>query len=297
MGEKDINAEACCTGKFIHQGGIAGRTESTGLGVYYAIRELMHTKTFYEKAGLTEGLKDKTFVIQGFGNVGYWAAKFVHQDGAKIHGIIEYNSAIYSSKGFDPNDVKRYLNEKGTLQGYPGAEETNVTNPLEIMHKKCDILLPAAVEKSIHKGNADKLNCKILLEGANGPTTFAGEEILLKKGVVVAPDLLVNGGGVTCSYFEWLKNIDHVSPGKLTKKYQEKSNKKLLEMLGYTGAGEMKGAEEIDIVYSGLEEIMTTACKENWEFSVKHNLIFRDACLVNGIHKVYQCYKECGITI
>lgn len=115
MGEKDINAEACCTGKFIHQGGIAGRTESTGLGVYYAIRELMNTKSFYDKAGLTEGLKDKTFVIQGFGNVGYWAAKFVHQDGAKITGIIEYNSAIYNSKGFDPNDVKKYLNEKGTL--------------------------------------------------------------------------------------------------------------------------------------------------------------------------------------
>lgn len=223
MGEKDINCEACCTGKYIGQGGIAGRTESTGLGVYYGIRELINTKSFYEKAGLSKGLKDKTFVVQGFGNVGYWAAKFVHNDGSKILGIIEYNSAIYSSKGFDPDDVKKYMNEKGTLEGYPGAEETNVKNPLEFLTKKCDVLLPAAVEKSIHKGNADKLQCKVLLEGANGPSTFAAEEILIKKGVIVCPDLLINGGGVTCSYFEWLKNIDHVSPGKMTKKYHEKS--------------------------------------------------------------------------
>jgi len=135
------------------------------------------------------------------------------------------------------------------------------------------------------------------LEGANGPTTFAGEEMLLKRGIVVAPDLLINGGGVTCSYFEWLKNIDHVSPGKLTKKYQEKQTRKLLEMMGHETATEIKGPEEIDIVYSGLEEIMTSAVQENWGYAVKHNMCFRDACLVNAIKKVHQCYEECGITI
>lgn len=242
-------------------------------------------------------MKDKTFVIQGFGNVGYWAAKFVEADGSKVTGIIEYNSAIYNSKGFKVDDVKKWFNEKGTLQGYPGAEESNTQNPLEFMHKPCDILLPAAIEKSVNKGNAEKLQCKIVLEGANGPTTFAGEEILLKRGIICCPDLLINGGGVTCSYFEWLKNIDHVSPGKLTKKYQEQSSSKLLEMMGYKGSEKIKGAEEIDIVYSGLEEIMTTAVNENWDYAVKHNLSFRDACLVNAIHKVYQSYKECGITI
>lgn len=261
------------------------------------MRHLAHTESFLKKANLTEGLKDKTFVIQGFGNVGFWAAKFFHQDGAKITGIIEYNSAIYSSKGFNPSDVKRHFQEKGTLAGYQGAEETNVTNPLEIMHKKCDILVPAAVEKSINKGNADKLQCKVVLEGANGPSTFAGEEILIKKGVIVCPDLLINGGGVTCSYFEWLKNIDHVSPGKLTKKYQEKSTKQLLDMLGHKGDGVIKGAEEIDLVYSGLEEIMTTAVQENWDYAITNNLNFRDACLVNAIRKVYKSYEECGITI
>ena len=166
------------------------------------------------------------------------------------------------------------------------------------MEKECDFLVPAATEKSIHKGNADRIKCKVVVEGANGPTTFAGEEILNSKGIVVCPDLLMNGGGVTVSYFEWLKNLDHVSPGKLSKKYDERSQKKLLEMMGFKGNdSSVKGAEEIDIVYSGLEEIMTSAVKESWTFANSKNHNFRDACLINAINKVYQCYKECGITI
>lgn len=298
-GEQDINAEGCCTGKYISQGGIHGRTESTGLGVYYGLRELMNNHpSFYNKVGLPKGLKDRTFNVQGFGNVGFWAAKFFHGDGAKITTIIEYNSAIHNPAGFNPDDAKKWFTEKGTFAGYPHAKEIETKNPLSFMEKSCDFLVPAAVEKSIHKGNAGKLNCKAVVEGANGPSTFAGEEILNSRGIVVCPDLLMNGGGVTVSYFEWLKNLDHVSPGKLSKKYDERQQKKLLEMMGYKGDGSsVKGAEEIDIVYSGLEEIMTSAVKENWNFAVSKNLIFRDACLINGINRVYQCYKECGITI
>lgn len=248
----------------------------------------MSNESFYKKINVSQGLKGKTFVMQGFGNVGYWASKFFHGDGAKITTIIEYNSAIHNADGFDPDDVKKYFQEKGTLEGYPKAKETEVKNPFSFMEKECDFLVPAAVEKSIHKGNASKLKCKAVVEGANGPTTFYGEEELTKRGIVVCPDLLMNGGGVTCSYFEWLKNIDHVSPGKLSKKYEEKSQKKLLEMMGFTGKNDdIKGAEEIDIVYSGLEEIMTSACKENWEFAEKKNLTFREACLINAINKVY----------
>jgi len=265
--------------------------------VYYGLRELMTYPSFYEKIGLTKGLKGKTFVVQGFGNVGYWASKFFVDDGAKILAIIEYNSAVYNEKGIDTEAAKKYFVEKGTFEGFKGGE-VNIKNPKEFMEKKCDFLVPAAVEKSIHKGNADKLQCKAVVEGANGPTTFAADELLNKKGIPVCPDLLMNGGGVTCSYFEWLKNIDHVSPGKLTKKYEERSQRRLLEMMGFKGQlDNIKGAEEIDIVYSGLEEIMTSAVKENWDYSQKHNLPFRDACLVNGINKVYQCYKECGITV
>ena len=166
------------------------------------------------------------------------------------------------------------------------------------MEKECDFLVPAATEKSIHKGNAPNLKCKVVVEGANGPTTFAGEEILASRGIVCCPDLLMNGGGVTVSYFEWLKNLDHVSPGKLSKKYDERSQKKLLEMMGFKGNdSSVKGADEIDIVYSGLEEIMTSAVKESWNMAHSKNVLFRDACLMHAITKVYQCYKECGITI
>jgi glutamate dehydrogenase (NAD(P)+) len=254
--------------------------------------------SFYEKIGLSRGLKDKTFNLQGFGNVGYWASKFFHGDGAKITTICEYNSAIHNPAGINPDDAKKWFVEKGSFAGYPGAKEIELKDPLSFMEKEADFLVPVAIEKSIHKGNADKIRCKAVVEGANGPTTFAAEEILNNKGIVVCPDLLMNGGGVTVSYFEWLKNLDHISPGKLSKKYDERSQKKLLEMLGFKGNdSSVKGAEEIDIVYSGLEEIMTSAVKESWTFATSKNLIFRDACFINGINKVYQCYKECGITI
>ena len=165
------------------------------------------------------------------------------------------------------------------------------------MEKKCDYLIPAATELSVNKNNAPNLQCKAVFEGANGPTTYAAEEILEKRGIVCCPDLLVNGGGVTCSYFEWLKNIDHVSPGKLTKKFDEKSQIQLLSMMGYTGMDDnIKGADEIDIVYSALDEIMTDAVHQNWQYSLDNDLNFRDACLVNAINKVYNHYKISGIS-
>jgi glutamate dehydrogenase (NAD(P)+) len=297
-GHEDINSDGVCTGKFVNQGGINGRTESTGLGVYYGTKQLFSTPSFYKKVGLPAGLKNKTIVVQGFGNVGYWASKFFAQDGCKITTIIEYNSAIHNPEGLDIEAVLVHMKKNGTLAGFAGATEENNVKPLEFMQKECDILIPAAVEKSIHKGNADKLRCKVVIEAANGPTTFQAEEILMRKGVICAPDLLLNGGGVTVSYFEWLKNLDHISPGRMTKKYEQKSQAKLLKALGYS-EGEIdisEGADEIDIVYSGLEEIMTSAVRENWKYAVDNELCFRDACLANAINKVYQCYKECGIS-
>ena len=298
-GEQDINAEGCCTGKFIAQGGINGRNESTGLGVYYAIRELTSYSTFCDKVKLPKGIKDRSFIVQGYGAVGYWAAKFLEKDGGKITTIIEYNSAIHNPDGINVQEAKDFMTKNGTLKGFPGAKETEITNPLLFLEKQADYLIPAAVEKSLHKMNAEKIQAKAIFEGANGPTTFAAEEIFVKRGIVTAPDLLVNGGGVTCSYFEWLKNLEHISPGKMTKKYEEKSQLRLLEIMGYEKkeGEEIEGASELDIVYSGLEEIMCSAVKENWEFAIKKNLTFRDACLVNAIGKVYKSYKENGIMI
>jgi len=296
-GESDINADGCCTGKYIGQGGIAGRTESTGLGVYYAIRELLGVDSFVDKAGLTKGIKGKTFVVQGYGNVGYWVSKFLEDDGGIITTIIEYNSAVHNKDGIDVVDAKKYFVENGSFAGYKGGE-VELKEPDEYMLKPCDILIPAATEKSLHRLNAPHVQCKAVFEGANGPTTFAGEEILLKRGILVGPDLLVNGGGVTCSYFEWLKNIDHVSPGKMTKKYDQKSQIRLLELMGHTElADEIKGAEEVDIIYAALDDTMTTAVHENWNYAQENDLNFRDACLVNAMMKIYNHYKECGISM
>jgi glutamate dehydrogenase (NAD(P)+) len=222
-GETNINAEGCATGKFPSQGGIDGRTESTGLGVYYCIKELLNTESFVEKSLIKElGVAGKTVVVQGFGAVGYWAAKFLQKDGAKIVGVVEYNSAIYNPNGLDVDAVKNHFIQRGTLKGFNRATEETELDPVEFMEKECDILIPAAKEKAINKDNVDRLNCKIVVEGANGPTTFRAEEALLKRGIITVPDMLANGGGVTCSYFEWLKNLDHIAPGRMTKKYSEK---------------------------------------------------------------------------
>lgn len=293
-GETNINAEGCATGKFPSQGGIEGRTESTGLGVYYCIKQLLSMDSFIEKSGLeTAGIAGKTVVVQGFGAVGYWAAKFLQQDGAKIVGVVEYNSAIYNPNGLNVDDVKNHMIQRGTLKGFSRATEETELDPMEFMEKECDILIPAAKEKAINRDNVANINCKIVVEGANGPTTFFAEEELSKRGIITVPDMLANGGGVTCSYFEWLKNLDHIAPGRMTKKYAEKQNLKILETMGYKipktspHMKNLEGAREIDIVYSGLEEIMNDATKVHWEYAVSNNLNFRDACLGKAISKVH----------
>jgi len=267
--------------------------------VYYATRTLLDTQSFADKAGLTTGIKGKTFIVQGFGAVGYWASKFIEQDGGVITTVVEYNSAIHNPNGLDVQDVKDWMMKNGTLENYPKATQKVNTNPQEFLTKfAADCMIPAATEKSIHAGNAEDVKVKAIFEGANGPTTFKAHQILEKKGIIAAPDMLVNGGGVTCSYFEWLKNLDHVAPGRLTKKYQEKSQTRLLDLMGveYTKA-DVEGAGEIDIVYSGLEEIMTHATKENWELGLEKGISFRDACFVNAITKVHKSMEETGLMI
>lgn len=214
--------------------------------------------------------------------------------------LIERDSAIHKADGIDIEDAKAYLVENGSFAGYEGADEVNVDDHLSFYEKEVDFIVPAATEKSIHRVNAPKIKCKAIFEGANGPTTIAAEEILMEKGIIVAPDLLVNGGGVTCSYFEWLKNIDHVSPGKMTKKFDERSQQQLLALMGYTGEeyqSAVHGASEKDIVYSALDETMTSAVRSNWQFAVDNDMNFRDACLVNAINKIYRHYQECGISM
>lgn len=220
-GEKEMNAVGCSTGKHLASGGIDGRTESTGLGIYYVLRELLSKEDFCDKADVNIGLKGKKIIIQGFGNVGYHFARFCVRDGAKVVGIVEHDAAVYSKHGLDVEDVKKHILKHGSLTSYEDAEEKELEDPTFFFRKKCDVFAPCAVDGSINMHNAKHIRAKIIIEGANGPTTFKGDQILRENGQMVIPDMLANVGGVTVSYFEWLKNLSHVVPGRMTKKYEE----------------------------------------------------------------------------
>jgi glutamate dehydrogenase (NAD(P)+) len=261
-GEKDLFSAGCVTGKSLEHGGIDGRTESTGLGVFYGIREAFENEKICEKLNVHTGLKDKTFIVQGLGNVGFWAAKFLTKSGAKLVGVIEHNSAVYNKDGINLKELNDYKLANKTLKGFTGATSFNQDeNPMKVMEMSCDILIPAAVEKSIHKDNARKIQCKLVAEAANGPTTFDADKIMNERGILVLPDLVLNAGGVTVSYFEWLKNIDHKEMGLLYRRWERQSKQTLYKMLagkdqdGIELQG-LDGASEKQIVYSGLEEIM-----------------------------------------
>jgi glutamate dehydrogenase (NAD(P)+) len=305
-GDKDINAEGCVTGKFLRHGGIRGRPESTGLGVYYSIRELLNREDFASKAKLSTGIEGKTFVVQGYGAVGSWASHFLHKDGGKIVGVVEWDCSLSNPDGFDPNDLQKWKEEHGSLKDYPKAKATETENPAKFLELECDVLIPAAVERSIHKFNAKNLKCKVIAEGANGPTTVWGEEICEEKGIVNIPDLLANAGGVTVSYFEWLKNLQHVSAGKLTRRWEEQSKRHLFEFIvgkkfdkadygGNDHHNEFRGAKEIDLVYSGLEEIISESMNSHFNISLEKNCNLRNAGFSSAIDKVANAYKESGI--
>lgn len=293
-GTRDINSSSLVTGKPLPLGGIDGRTEATGLGVFYGTRVLLEHDGFCKRYNLTKGIKDKNVIIQGLGNVGYWAAKFFFEAGAKVIGIVEYNSAIHNPKGMNPDEAFKHFRAKGSFVGFPGATEVfdSAASGLEVMYKECDILIPAAKEDVITKDNADKIKCKILAEAANGPTTFFAQQILDKRDIPVIPDFALNSGGVTVSYFEWLKGLQHSHLGRVMKSWEQKSRKDLLRLLGKESPIAEKGPEEKDIVYTALEEIMSETILEVYELSVKMKLSMRIAGFVKAINKVVKCYEE-----
>jgi glutamate dehydrogenase (NAD(P)+) len=303
IGESDVNSVGCCTGKSVIHGGIDGRTESTGLGVYYGIREALNNKDLSERYDFDIGVTDKEFIVQGFGNVGFWASRFLTKNGAKLIGVVEWNSSIYNSEGLNPDDVVAYKNKHKTLAGFPGANESyDKEEDFEsVLLKKCDVLIPAAIERVINNKNADKVNCKILAEAANGPTTFSGNGILEKRNILILPDLVLNAGGVTVSYFEWLKNIEHKQLGLLIRRYENQSKKQLYDMLSVNYNTEdvekLKGPSERDLVYSGLEEIMCNTMKEVINLSNKTGLSLRLVAYQIAIKRIYNIYIESALAI
>eukprot|EP01112_Ceratiomyxa_fruticulosa_P011288 TRINITY_DN304_c0_g1_i5.p1 TRINITY_DN304_c0_g1~~TRINITY_DN304_c0_g1_i5.p1 ORF type:complete len:513 (+),score=100.77 TRINITY_DN304_c0_g1_i5:130-1668(+) len=297
----DVDSMACVTGKPISSGGIRGRTEATGLGVYFGLREFLSYEEVLKRTGLTPGLKGKRVVIQGFGNVGYWAGRFLEQAGAKVIAIAEYNGGIINQEGLNIESLNRHRLQHGTFKDFPGG--TFVKESIELLESDCDILIPAALEKQIHVGNAARIKAKVIGEAANGPTTPRADEILLQKGAVIIPDLLLNAGGVTVSYFEWLKNLSHVRFGRLNKKWEEQSKKMLLDFVESQvgkklGDSErsliIHGADEIDLVRSGLDDTMTNACQETRKTAMDRNTDYRTAAFYNAIMKIKTVFESSG---
>lgn len=300
---ESVNAGACVTGKPLSQSGIRGRTEATGQGVFYGIREAVDVPEDMKQLGLTTGLGDKRVIIQGFGNVGYYSALYLQEGGATITGIAEYDGGIFNPDGLDVKAVHEHRKETGSILDFPGA--TNIENSLELLEYDCEILVPAALENQITEENAPRIKAKIIGEGANGPLTAGAANILIKNGVWILPDLYLNAGGVTVSYFEWLKNLSRVSFGKIEKRYDALNNQRLVDAIeGATGrmiSNELKnsiirGADERDLVQSGLEETMIRAYQEIRETKVqKKTDSLRKGAFINAINKIAISYIDLGI--
>ncbi|MDP6908621.1 MAG: Glu/Leu/Phe/Val dehydrogenase [Flavobacteriales bacterium] len=300
----ELNSIACVTGKPTTHGGISGRREATGLGVFYGTRHACSYEEDMNRIGLTTGVEGKTIVIQGMGNVGYWAAKFFHDAGAKIIGISEWDGSIYNKDGIDPDDLIAFKKENNGITEYPKAEK--VGDPAAALELECDILIPAALENQIHVDNAPRVKAKIISEAANGPITPEAERILIKKGIMVIPDIYINAGGVSVSYFEWLKNLSHVRFGRMEKRYRQNMNKQIINAIEKASGTRLSdtdtklidhGAEEKDLVYSGLEETMVTAYDaiRDRMVSTKGITDLRTAAFAEAINKVAISYENLGI--
>jgi glutamate dehydrogenase (NAD(P)+) len=300
----DIDAAGCVTGKPVTQGGVRGRTEATGLGVFFGIREVCNMEDMMQKLGLTTGIEGKTVVVQGLGNVGYHSAKFFSEAGAKVIALSEHDGAIFNADGLNIDDVMKFKAENHTILNFPGA--VNIFKNTDALELECDILIPAALENVINGENAPRIKAKIIGEAANGPCTPEADEVFIKKGILCVPDMYLNAGGVTVSYFEWLKNLSHVRYGRMEKRFTENLNTRILgQMEELTGKRVtdnnrefiMHGPEEQDLVHSGLEETMITATREIMEIWKSNPEIpdMRTAAYVSAINKVATSYSELGI--
>jgi glutamate dehydrogenase (NAD(P)+) len=299
-----IDALASVTGKPVSQGGVRGRLEATGRGVFFGLREVCSHADDMKELGLEKGVEGKRIVVQGLGNVGYNAARFCQQGGGLIIAIAEYEGAIYDANGLDLEAVMKHRKEAGSVLNFPGA--TNLNTREEALELECDILIPAALENQITEENAGRVKARILAEAANGPTTAAAAEILRRKGVLIVPDIYLNAGGVTVSYFEWLKNLSHVRFGRMGKRFEQTSFENLLRVVEDSTGRRLsdaerksvaRGADEIDLVNSGLEESMAIAYNQIREIWKSDSRIpsLRTAAFINAINKIAICYGELGI--
>ena len=310
MNTTDINSKACVTGKPLNAGGIAGRIEATGRGVQYALREFFRDELGLKKAGLSGTLDDKRVVVQGLGNVGYHAAKFLNEeDGSKITGIIEHDGGLFNEGGLDVEAVRTWITEHGGVSGYPDARYDE--NGAAIMEEDCDILIPAALEGVINLSNAERIKAPLIIEAANGPVTAGADEILRKKGAVIIPDMYANAGGVTVSYFEWVKNLSHIRFGRMQRRQEEGRHQLVVDELERLSSDKglgwqlspgfkekyLRGADELELVRSGLDDTMRIsyqAMRDVWH-SRDDVEDLRTAAYLVAINKVAASYRAKGL--
>jgi len=299
-----VDQLACVTGKPVTQGGIRGRVEATGRGVYYGLREACGDVDDMKRLGLERGLEGKRVVVQGLGNVGYHTACFCQEAGCVIIALAERDGAIHRPEGLDVEAVVKHQKATGSILNFPGAK--NLTPTQRALELECDILIPAALENQLTAENAPRIRTKILAEAANGPTTAEAEKILLDRGVYVIPDVYLNAGGVTVSYFEWIKNLSHVRFGRVGKRFEEASHNRMVSAIekatGRLFSDEerrriARGPSEIDLVNSGLEETMIDAYQQIRELARRDSRItdLRTAAFLSALNKVATSYLELGI--
>jgi glutamate dehydrogenase (NAD(P)+) len=308
MNTTDIDAQACVTGKPLNVGGIRGRVEATGRGVQYALRDFFRYDEDKEVAGLEGELCDQRIIVQGLGNVGYHAAKFLsEEDGAKIIAVIERDGAITNNDGLDIEALHKHIVDNDGVKGFEGGEY--VEDGASLLIEECEILIPAALESVINRDNANDVKAKVIIEAANGPITANADEILRKNGVVIIPDLYANAGGVTVSYFEWVKNLSHIRFGRMQRREEEARHRMLIEEIeNATGKSlsekfkenYIKGSDELTLVRSGLDDTMRGAygaMREIWHEHRKKNKDFdlRTAAYMIAIGRVADSYKSLGL--
>ena len=310
MNTTDINAKACVTGKPTHAGGIAGRVEATGRGVQYALREFFRDERGMKAAGLSGSLKGKRVIVQGLGNVGYHAAKFLaEEDGALIVGVIERDGAIVDTNGIDVEALRTCVAETGGVAQFEAGEY--IKNGAEVLERDCDILIPAALEGVINKSNAERVQAPLIIEAANGPVTAGANDILAAKGCVIIPDMYANAGGVTVSYFEWVKNLSHIRFGRMQRRQEESRHQLIVDELERLSADGgvgwqlspdfkeryLRGADELELVRSGLDDTMRIAYQAMRDVWHGRDDVpdLRTAAYLVSIDKVAQSYRAKGL--
>ncbi|MEM1428588.1 MAG: Glu/Leu/Phe/Val dehydrogenase [Pseudomonadota bacterium] len=310
MNTTDINANACVTGKPPHAGGIQGRVEATGRGVQYALREFFRHADGVSAAGLSGTLEGKRVVVQGLGNVGFHAAKFLsEEDGSLIVGVVERDGALIDDNGLDIEEVRAWIVQHGGVTGYPNA--TFVTNGIDVLEKECEILVPAALEGVITRENAPRIHARLIIEAANGPITAGADDVLRERGIVIIPDMYANAGGVTVSYFEWVKNLSHIRFGRMQRRQEEARHQLIVDELerldrhlgdAWSLTPEFKtrylrGAGELELVRSGLDDTMRGAYQSMHEVWQSRNDVtdLRTAAYLVAIERVAKSYREKGL--